>query len=442
MKAALVGVFVLVAAASAGAQDFAREADHNWHQWRGPRATGMAVEGDPPLRWDAQTNIKWTFALPGKGSSTPIIWGDQVFVLTAIDTGRAAAQADLPKVEAGFEKKTEGPNTYHQFVVLSIDRATGKLRWKQVATEQVPHEGHHVTHSYAGGSPFTDGKNLYLSFGSQGTYCYDLAGKLQWKCDLGRMNTRYGWGEAVSPVVHGDTVIVNWDQEKGSFIVALEARTGQIRWKKERDEPTSWSTPLVVEHRGRTQVIVSATRRVRSYDLATGKLFWECGGMTLNAIPCPVVRDGVVYCLSGYRGAAGFALPLDANGDVTGSDKVLWRYDRDTPYVPSPLLMGDRLYFTSANFPILTSLDVRTGKPILERQRLPNLDSLYASPVGVKERIYLPGRDGTTVVFKHADKLEILAVNRLDDTFDGSPAIAGKQLFLRGEKALYCIEGK
>jgi outer membrane protein assembly factor BamB len=436
-------VFALVLmAAPVGAQELAREAAHNWHQWRGPLATGVAVEGDPPLRWDAKTNIKWAFPLPGKGSSTPIIWGDQVFVLTAIDTGRKAAAADLPKLDAGFEKKTEGTGTYHQFVILSIDRATGKLRWKQVATEQVPHEGHHPTHSYAAGSPFTDGQRLYLSFGSRGTYCYDLAGKLLWQRDLGRMNTRYGWGEAVTPVTRGDTVIVNWDQEKGSFIVALDARTGEVRWKKERDEVTSWNTPLVVEHAGRTQVIVSGTKRVRGYDLATGEVLWECGGMTINAIPSPVVRDGVAYCMSGYRGAAAFALPLDARGDVTDGDKVLWRYNRDTPYVPSPLLMGDRLYFTSGNNPFLTILDVRTGKPILERQRLPSLETLYASPVGVKDRIYLPGREGATVVFRHADKLEVLAVNRLDDTFDGSPAVVGKQLFLRGEKALYCIEGK
>jgi outer membrane protein assembly factor BamB len=412
----------------------------NWPQWRGPEATGMAPTADPPLRWDDHTNIKWKTALPGRGSSTPIVWGDQVFLLTVIDTGRAAKPDDIPKPDPRFESKTKPPTTYHQFVVLSIDRQTGKIRWRQTAAERVPHEGHHPTHSYAAGSPTTDGKRLYASFGSHGVYCFDLDGKPLWQRDLGRMHTRFGWGEGTSPVVHGDSLIVNWDQEADSFLVCLDARTGQTKWKVERDEPTSWATPLVVEYKGRTQIIVSATKRVRSYDLATGKVLWQCGGQTVNVIPSPVACNGVVYCLSGYRGSAGLALPLDATGDITGSDRVIWRSKQGSPYVPSPVLAGDRLYFTERNEPLLTCLDIRTGKALIERERLPALSSLYASPVGAKDRIYFVGREGTTVVIKRADQLEVLSVNRLDDPIDASPAIAGKQLFLRGEKCLYCIE--
>lgn len=414
----------------------------NWPHWRGPLATGMAVRGDPPLKWDEQKNVKWKADLPGRGSSTPIVWGDQVFVLTAIDTGRTAAAGDLPKPAPGFEKKTREPTTYHQFVVLSFDRQTGKVRWRQTATEQVPHEGHHPTHSYAAGSPTTDGRYLYVSFGSRGLYCYDLAGKLQWQRELGRMETRFGWGEAVTPVIHGDTLIVNWDQESGSFIVALDAHTGKTRWKVDRDEPTSWNTPLVVPYRGKTQVIVNGKNRVRSYDLENGKVRWECGGQTLNAIPSPVAAGGVVYCMSGYKGAAAYAIPLDTTGDITGTDKVAWHFDKGTPYVPSPLLAGDRLYFTQMNEPLLTCLDIKTGKPIYARERLLHLTSLYASPAGVAHRIYLSGRDGTTLVLKQGDKFEVVATNRLEDGIDASPAIAGKQLFLRGEKHLYCLEGE
>jgi outer membrane protein assembly factor BamB len=267
-----------------------------------------------------------------------------------------------------------------------------------------------------------------------------LAGKFVWRRDLGRMNTRYGWGEGISPVVHGDTVIMNWDQEAGSFVIALDARSGKTRWKVDRDEPTSWATPVVVDHQGRTQVIISATNRVRSYDLANGKVIWECGGQTLNVIPSPIVRDGVVYCMSGYKGAAAFALPLDATGDITNRKKELWHHDRGTPYVPSPVLTGNRLYFTALNDPLLTCLDVRTGKPIIDRQRLPNMKSIYASPVAAAGRVYFVDRDGTTVVLKESDTLEVLAVNRLDDPIDASPAVVGKQLFLRGEKFLYCLE--
>jgi outer membrane protein assembly factor BamB len=411
----------------------------NWPQWRGPLANGTAPKGDPPVKWDEQTNVKWKTPIPGKGSATPIVWGDRVFVLTAIDTGREAAPGDLPKPDERFEKKTNPPKTYHQFVVYCLDRNSGKVRWQKTAAEQVPHEGHHPTHSYAAGSPATDGKYLYVSFGSRGLYCFDLDGKLQWSRDFGKLSTRLGWGEAITPVVYGDTLIVNWDQEADSFITALDARTGATRWKTPREETSTWNTPQIVEHKGRTQVIVNGTNRVRSYDLATGEEIWQCGGQTVNPIPSPVLYGDHVICMSGYKGSGALSIALDAKGDVTKSDKVAWHHDRATPYVPSPLLVGDRLYFTQTNEPFLTCLDARTGKPILDRVRLASLSSLYASPVCAADRIYLPDRDGNTLVFKKGDKLEILATNRLGETIDASPVVVGKQLFLRGEKHVFCI---
>jgi len=433
-------LFPLLAASLLCAAVQAQNPLDNWHQWRGPAATGMAPKGNPPLKWDAKTNVKWKTVIPGKGASTPIAWGDSIFLLTAIDTGRTASPADVPKADSSFEVKTRPPSTYHQFVVLCLDRATGKVRWQQVAAEQVPHEGRHESHSYAAYSPITDGKYLYVSFGSRGVYCYDLDGKLQWKRDLGLMHTRLGWGEGASPALHGDSLVLNWDQEKGSFVICLDAKTGKTKWKMDRDEPTSWATPLIVERKGAPQVILTGTKKVRSYDLATEKVLWECGGQTLNCIPSPVPGDGVVYCISGYKGAAAYALPLDATGDITGSDKILWKYEKGTPYVPSALLAGDRLYFTQVNNALLTCLDAKTGKPIIDRERLPGLDSLYSSPVGARDRIYFTGRDGTTLVLKRGDKFELLASNRLDEPVDASPAIVGKQMFLRGEKHLYCIE--
>lgn len=411
-----------------------------WPAWRGPLATGEAPAGDPPLRWNAHENVKWKTAIPGRGSATPIVWGEKVFVLTAIDTGRQAATADLPKPEAGLEKKTQPPTTYYQFVVICLDRATGQVRWQRVATEQVPHEGHHPTHSYAAASPVTDGKHLFVSFGSRGIYCYDLDGNLKWQRDLGRLQTRYGWGEGASPALHGDTLIVNWDQEVNSFITALDAHTGQTRWRVPRNEPTSWATPLVIADHGPAQVVVNGTNRVRSYDLATGRVRWECGGQTLNAIPSPVTRDGMVYCMSGYRGSMAWALPLDVTGDVTGTEKLLWRHEHGTPYVPSPLLYKDRLYFTQGNDTAWTSLDIRTGKPVLDRVRLPAVRSFYGSPVAAAGRIYVTDREGTTLVLRAGDRLEVLATNRLDDPIDASQVVCGKSLFLRGEKYLYCLE--
>jgi outer membrane protein assembly factor BamB len=414
-----------------------RAAEENWPRWRGPDMTGYSPDGDPPIQYDEKTNIKWKTPIPGRGSSTPVIWGDQIFLLTAIDTGKEADPKDIPKPDPKFQTKTDPPKHYFQFVVVCVDRATGKIRWQQTAAEKVPHEGHHPTHSYAAFSPVTDGKHLYVSFGSQGVYCFDLDGKLKWKRDLGRMHTRLGWGEGSSPALDGDTLVVNWDQETGSFIVALDAKTGETIWKMDRDEVTSWATPVIVEHKGRKQVIVNGATRVRGYDLATGKVIWECGGQTINAIPTPIVTNGMAICMSGYKGSAVFAIPLDSTGDITG--KAAWHYDRNTPYVPSPMLMNGRLYFTQLNTAILTCLDATTGKPVLEKERLPGLTNIYGSPVGCKDRIYLVGRDGKGLVFKVTDKLEVLARTQVDEGVDASPAIVGKQLFQRGEKHLYCV---
>lgn len=411
----------------------------NWHHWRGPNANGTAPKADPPVVWDAKTNIKWKAAIPGRGSATPIVWGDQVFVVTAIKTDRVAAPADLPKVDTTLERKTTPPNNYFQFVVLSFDRNTGKLLWRKQAAEKVPHEGHHFSHSYAAGSPTTDGKFLYVSFGSFGIYCYDLAGNLQWQRDFGRLITRLGWGEAVTPVIHRGRLLLNWDQEKDAALICLEAHTGKTLWKTPRDEVTSWNTPLVVEHQGRTQVVVNGTKRARGYDLENGNELWRCGPMTTNAIPSPVAADGVAYCMSGYGDSIAFAVSLDSVGDVGTAKGLLWRHGKGTPYVPSPLLLDDRLIFTQANNAVLTMLDRKSGKAILDRERLPGQQSFYASPVAAAGRIYLVDRAGTTLVLKQGDKLEILATNPLGDKVDASPVLVGRQLFLKGESHLYCI---
>ncbi len=406
----------------------------NWAHWRGPLANGTVPKADPPITWDAKTNIKWKAEMPGRGSATPIVWGDQIFVVTAIKTERVAAAADLPKVDPSLKVKTTAPTNYYQFVVMSFDRQTGKLRWKHTAAEKVPHEGHHPTHSYAAGSPTTDGRFLYVSFGSFGIYCYDLAGNLQWQRDLGRLNTRLGWGEAVTPVVHGDSLLLNWDQERDSSLICLDAKTGKTKWQIARDEATSWNTPLVVDYKGQTQVIVNGTKRIRSYDLKNGADIWQCGGMTVNAIPSPVAANGIAYVMSGYNGSG--AVDLGTDG------KVVWRVGKGTPYCPSPLLAGDRLYFTQANNAIYTVLNTKTGEPVIDRKRLDNVDSFYASPIAAAGRIYLVDRSGTTLVLRQADQLEVLATNRLEDPVDASPVAVGRQLFLRGEKYLYCIEGK
>src|SRR6266852_6537534 len=358
----LITLSACLLVATARAEESSRARLANWHHWRGPLTNGTAPQADPPITWNEKTNIRWKAPLPGRGSASPIIWGYRVFVLSAVKTDRVATSDELPKPDPKFEKKTSPPSNFYKFLVLCFDRATGKVVWQQTAAEQVPHEGHHNSHSYAAGSPTTDGRFLYVSFGSFGIFCYDLAGKLQWQRDLGLLNTRLGWGEAVTPVIHGDSLLLNWDQEADSSLICLNARDGKTKWKTDRDEKTSWNTPFVVEHKGKTQVVVNGTKRVRGYDFGTGKELWQCGGMTVNAIPSAVSANGVVYCMSGYKGAMACAISLDAKDDITDTDKVLWRHDTGTPYVPSPLLVGDRLYFTQANEALLTILDIKTGK--------------------------------------------------------------------------------
>jgi outer membrane protein assembly factor BamB len=235
---------------------------------------------------------------------------------------------------------------------------------------------------------------------------------------------------------------VNWDHEAGSFIVRLDAATGEEQWRVPRDEGTTWTTPLVVERDGVAQVVVNGTKRTRSYDFATGKLIWECGGQVMNPIPMPVALDGVVYCMTGYKGYAVTAIRLDSKGDVTGSKQVVWSRSDAAPYVASPLIYDGLLYYTKERQGILMCVDAKTGETKYGPERLAEIDTVYASLAAAAGRVYIPGREGTTVVLKHGPKLEILAENTLSEGIDASPVMVGKQLYLRGSKHLYCIERK
>jgi outer membrane protein assembly factor BamB len=428
-----------------------------WPQWRGPQATGVAPNANPPVEWSETKNVKWKVPIPGFGTSTPVVWGDQVFILTAIPVeqerqpvGAAAATPAPPAAGAAPGRRGGGaggggggapaPRETYQFVVMSLDRATGAERWRHTAREEVPHERHHRDHGYASFSPVTDGEHLYVYWGSRGLHAYDLDGNRKWDRDLGQMRTRNEFGEGGSLALHGNILVVNWDHESDDdFIAAFDKRTGRELWRTERDEPSTWATPLVVTHEGRPQVVVNGTGRIRSYDLNTGKQIWECGGMTVNVIPTPVAGHGMVYVTSGFRGNALLAIQLGRTGDLTNSDAVAWRFDQNTPYVPSPLLYGDRLYLFRANSGMLSSFDALTGAVKIDAERIPDLPNVYASPVGAADRLYLVGREGQTVVIRHADTVEVLASNRLDDRFDASAAIIGNELFLRGHRSLYCL---
>jgi outer membrane protein assembly factor BamB len=419
-------------------------AESSWPAWRGPAGNGVSPDGDPPIEWSESSNIRFKVEIPGNGLAAPIVWKDRVFVLTAVavdeESYEESQAAAAGKSEAGEWPPSVEP-VKQQFKVLALSRKDGSLLWERVAAETQPHESHYLDASWASASPVTDGKRLIAHFGSNGTFAYDLDGKLLWAVDLGDMTTRNGFGEGSSPVLYEDRVVINWDHEGDSFLVTLDAGTGEIVWKVDRpDEVTSWSTPLVLEVAGKPQIVVAATGKSRGYDLKSGRELWSLGGMTVNAIPTPVYRDGVVYLTSGFRGNMLQAVSLaDAGGALEDSEALLWTHDRHTPYVPSPVLLDDGLYFLKQFKNIFTQLDASSGEVRYTEQRLPGIHDVYASPVAAAGRIYVFDKDGHAVVVKHGIEFEVLAQNELDEGVDASPAIAGDELFVRGRRHLYCI---
>ncbi len=419
--------------------------EKNWPQWRGPYANGVAPYGNPPVEWSESKNIKWKIEIPGKGHATPIIWDNRIFVLTAIETDK---QVEPEKEKQTQARRRRGPpitrtSNVHKFAIFAINRSDGQIVWQHAAREELPHEGTHPTGTWASNSPVTDGEHVYAYFGSRGLYCYDMQGNLKWEKDLGDMSIKLGFGEGSSPVLYDDKIVVNWDHEGQSFITVLDKKTGKEFWKVARDEGTSWATPLIVESNGQPQVITSATSHIRSYDLANGELLWESSGMTRNVIPSPVAANDMVYVMSGFRGNALQAIHLSkAKDNIAGSKALVWTLDRDTPYTPSPLLYDDMLYFLKRNDGILACFNANTGDEHFSRQRLEGIEGVYASPVGASGRIYIASRNGSTQVIKHDTQYEVLAVNTLDDGFSASPAVVDNELYLRGEKNLYCIAEK
>lgn len=414
--------------------------DNNWPQWRGPLNSGVSESGDPPETWSETKNIKWKVAIDGNGTSTPIIWEDKVFLLTAIKTNEKDTSIpdpeDQPKTNF-FDVKR--PNAVHEFVVLCLDRNTGQQIWRDIATKKIPHAGAHHDNDLASASPTTDGERLFCWFGSAGLFCYDLDGKKLWERDLGEAKVGSSLGEGSSPVLYGDKLVIVRDYSHQGSVEVLETTTGKSLWRKDRDEDNAWATPLVIEHSGRTQVITSASQFVRSYDLNTGDMIWQCSGLTGNCTPCPQVEGDYVICMSGYQGYAAMAIPLTETGDISKSEKIRWSMNKGTPYVPSAVLYDGLLYFNQSNQAILRCVDSKSGELQFGPQRVDGISNLYASPVAANGRVYFVGRAGTTVVLNRSRSYQPIATNELDERFDASPAIAGKELFLRGSKHLYCI---
>jgi outer membrane protein assembly factor BamB len=426
------GVAVAAALVSLNAAAQTPAADRFWGQWRGPQGTGVSRTATPPTEWSETKNIRWKVEIPGRGSSSPVVWGDRVFVTSAVPVG----------VEGEAQHAARGARPVpHRFVVRALDRRTGKTVWERVAREELPHEAaHNENGTWASPSPIVDGQHVIVSFESRGIYALDMNGAPAWDKDLGDKRMRNQFGEGSTPALHGNTLVVVWDHQGGSFVVALNKATGQEIWRKARTEIDTWATPLIVSVAGKPQAIVPAMNKIISYDLATGDVVWESAGLTMNPIPTPVTDGTMAFLMSGFRGNSLKAIALaGAKGDITGTPAIAWSLDRDTPYVPSPLLYDGILYFLKTNNGFLTALDAKTGQPHYSAVRLDAVPNVFASPVGAAGRIYIPGREGTTLVLRHGPKMEILAANELGDGFDASPALVDGEIYLRGYRYLYCV---
>ena len=399
----------------------------DWPHWRGPEGNGTHPTAKPPIRWSQTENVVWSTAIPGRGSGSPIVSGDFVFVTTATAPG-------------GKDPTPGRLDERLSFRLLALDRKTGNIVWDRICIEAIPHEGTHSTNGFASSSPCTDGETVIAHFGSRGVYAYDLAGNRLWeRKDFAPMTTRAGFGEGSSPTIVDDLVIVPHDHEGPSKLYAIDLATGEDRWVVDRDEPTNWATPLIVGVGDARQVVMNGQTMARGYDLATGKELWRCGGQTQRPVASPVANEDTVFVGSGFRGSFLGAFDFKGRGNLEGTPQVRWTIDRATPDIASLLLSDDRLFFHQAKTGILSCVSAQSGQPFFFQQRLPAIRTTYASPVAAGGHVYATGRSGVTVVLKDAPEFEVVATNQVGEGVDATPAIAGDAIFIRGERHLMCI---
>jgi outer membrane protein assembly factor BamB len=416
-------------------------AGSNWPQWRGPDGLGVSEEKGLPQEWSETKNIKWKTALTGRGHSSPIVWGNRIFLTTAIEGQVVDGAKAVKHMDEGKEFKhpdSLGADRSHKLDVICIDRDSGRILWQRTAYEGALFDDRHKKSSFASSTPATDGKYVYAFFGSEGMYCYDYKGNLVWKQALGGIPTM-GMGTGTSPVLFGNLVILQCDEDTGekSFVVALDKNTGKQVWRNPRKVQASWATPILV--RGtRNELITSGNELVISYDPATGKELWRCKGVESNAIPTPLAGHNMVFISAGYPAKRTFAVKLGGSGDLTNTPSVAWKYEKGSAYVPSPILYGDYVYLTTDRG-ILTCLDAKTGEVKYEGGRVPVPATFTASPIAFDGKLLLVSEDGDTFVVKAGPKHEVLTTNSLGEPVYASPAVSDGRIFIRGEKNLYCI---
>jgi len=415
----------------------------NWPQWRGPGSQGISNEKGLPTEWSGTKNVQWKTPIPGSGHSSPIIWDNKIFLTSSIE-GPVVPGHAAPKHMIGNDEFKHpdwvGSDHSYTFKVICIDADKGKILWEKIPYDGPVFDHRHRRNTYASPTPVTDGEYVYAFFGSEGLYCYDFSGKLLWKGNLGGI-PQLGMGPGSSPVLYENLVIVTCDLDvgEGSYIAALDKKTGKEVWRTARNNHASWATPVLVTTGKRTELVVNGAETVVSYEPATGKELWKCKGVESHAIPTPVVSGDIVVVSAGSQAKRAMAIKLGGSGDITDTTAIMWKYAKGTAYVPSPILYGDYVYLMT-DTGVLTCLDVQTGK-VLYENRVPVPASFKASPVAFDGKILLTSEDGDTFVIAAGPKYEVLGTNSLGEPVFASPAISRGRIFIRGEKNLYCIAG-
>lgn len=435
-------IAVVVIATSFHSSTEAAAGDSNWSQWRGSEGSGVSDETRLPAEWSADKNIKWKTPISGRGHSSPIVWGNRVFLTTDIEGDVVPGATAVRHMMEGQEFKhpdSVGADRKHTLKVICLDRDSGKIVWERTAYEGAVYDNRHRKGSFASPTPAADSSRVYAWFGSEGIYCYDFSGKQLWKGSLGPIATM-GMGPGSSPVLFENLVILQCDEDSGekSLIVALDRRTGKEAWRSPRHVQASWSTPLIVRTPRRVELITSGNELIISYDPRTGKELWRLHGHESNAIPSPVAGHGMVFVSAGFPVKRTFAVKLGGSGDLTNSNNVVWKYEKGSAYVPSPILYGDYLYLMTDRG-MLTCLDAETGAVKYEGGRVPIPATFTASPVAFEGKILLVSEDGDTFVIKAGPAHELITTNSIGEPVYASPAIADGMIFIRGERSLYCI---
>ena len=431
--------------------------DDNWPQWRGPGGLGISESADYPDEWSAEKNVAWKTAIPGRGHSSPVIWGDRIFLTTSIE-GEQVPGRKAPD-HLGFDLKpgylhpdSVGVDYKNALKVLAYDTKTGKQIWEQTAFDGLMYDNRHRKNTYASSTVVTDGKLVFASFEAAGLYAYDVTGKLIWKKSPADVNGSLVWdtslgpiakaglGPGTSPILYEDLLILQLDQEMGanSAIIALAKKDGSEVWRAQRTTRRSWATPILVKTASRTELIASGAEMVVSYDPATGKELWRANGVQSHPIPSPVAGQGLVFLTAGSQAKRALAIKPGGNGDLTDSASIVWRYSKGTAYVPSPILFGQYLYLMT-DTGLMTCLDALTGQVKYEGGRPPVPATFTASLVAYGDRLLETSEDGDTFVIKAGPVHEVLRTNPIGEPVYASVALAGGTIYIRGAQHLFAI---